>query len=527
MRFVASPALRCILFLVLIAAVAFGGDLRAQPPAVPGPDADLSDPEVRATFIALIDRAVAPLAERIAAMDSGSAEARDAWELLRQVVVQNRGLESLERRLANALAAQHQSATDVGVQCDYLYLMSELETAKVLHYYRSRLSHPDYARTAIRGLARCRNPDATDVLEEGITRDTLRLQAEYLRALGERRDPEATDTVLEFLRARDETVRREAILALGQLPSAAALRGLVPDAKNLDDVFALPALRSLVSATEYMRRVGRGDEARTVLREILAAEDSPKPLVGIVWKILATVAAPDDLVLVQEKYGEAEPAVQLAMSEAVRTILERRSWAKLPTASLGTIALVREPLAMTHPDRLLFDSAYRFVSRAFEASSEGEGVVPGWWICRVAKGDRDGLLTVARDPASSVGEPVETRDGSSRWLFHPADPSGRIELTDLGQRRGVAFARIEILTEEETPAVIELRTDEGFTVWHGADELLTSDGKRSPEEPVRIPVALRRGWNTLVLEIPQRSGEWAFSARLIGVTGSPLAYRWR
>lgn len=524
MWLVARPGLRWIL---LTAAVVFAGSSLAQTPTVPDPDADLSSPDVRKQFIALADQAVAPLAERLAGMDAGSAEAREAWKLLRQVVVQNRGVESLERRLATALAAQHQAATDVAVQCDYLYLMSELQTAKVLQYYRSRLSHPDYALTAIRGLARCPNPDATDVLEEGLARDTLRLQAEYLRALGERHDPQATDTVLEFLRARDGVVRREAVLALGQLPSAAALRGLVPDARNIDDGFALPALRSLVSATEYLRRVGKGEEARKVHREILAAEDNPKPLVGIVWKILATVAAPDDLVLVQEKFADAEPAVQLAMSEAVRTILEQHPWSALPTVSLGTIALVREPLAPSHPDRLLLDSAYRFVSRAFDPSTEAEGVVPGWWICRVAKADREGLIAVARDSASSVGDQVETRDGSSRWLFHPVDPGGRIELSDLGQRRGVAIARIDVQVEDETPAVLELWTDEGFTVWLGAEEQMTSEEKRNADVPVRVPIALRRGWNTLLLEIPQRSGDWAFSARLVGVTGAPLTYRWR
>jgi hypothetical protein len=89
---------------------------------------------------------------------------------------------------------------------------------------------------------------------------------------------------------------------------------------------------------------------------------------------------------------------------------------------------------------------------------------------------------------------------------------------------GYAFATID--APEAGDAILWLGSDDGIKVWVNGEavhENAVDRGVKADED--RIPLALRKGRNEVLLRITQHLGGWAFCARITGRDGSALDHR--
>jgi len=88
----------------------------------------------------------------------------------------------------------------------------------------------------------------------------------------------------------------------------------------------------------------------------------------------------------------------------------------------------------------------------------------------------------------------------------------------------VAYAHAEFSLPEAGPAVLRLGSDDGVRAWVNGElvhENLVDRGLALDQD--QAPVQLKSGRNTLLLEITQGAGGWAYCARLTAPGGAPLS----
>jgi len=137
-------------------------------------------------------------------------------------------------------------------------------------------------------------------------------QAGLLEALGERGDAVARPTVLEMLENKEAAVRAAAVRALGGLGSAADVPVLAAKAATGADAEKSSARQSLVQL--------RGDDVNGAV--VAALKDADAKMRVELIGVLAARNAKETLPKVMQSADDSDPAVRLAVLEALRYLAD-------------------------------------------------------------------------------------------------------------------------------------------------------------------------------------------------------------
>jgi len=129
----------------------------------------------------------------------------------------------------------------------------------------------------------------------------------------------------------------------------------------------------------------------------------------------------------------------------------------------------------------------------------------------------------------AVFEPEKDADNKSiAWEIIPVGTNeGRPYLVELdkaldGDNRA-AYLRTNVWSPAACDALLEIGSDDGNKVWLNG-ELVTEANAVRPVAPAQetAKIALKEGWNTLLVKVTQGGGEWSACIRICDPDGKPL-----
>lgn len=336
----------------------------------------------------------------------------------------------------------------------------------------------------IRLLGRLQGPKALAAVRAALAGEA-EIREAAIRALSRWQDAEAAGDLLSI--ARDE--RDDALQAL-------ALRGYVRLLRARAD--ATPAQR-LDALNEAMRLARRADDRRVVIGAV-----ADVPSVDALQFSLDRLA--DSELREEAAVAAAKLARALAVSAPtdVASALDALGRAELSERAAGQVRDVREFLSQ----RAGFIGAWVCAGPYSQEGQKGPALVD---------------FAFAPEPGGAGGT-----NGAVEWkplnCSSPDDPF-LFDLTKLDtQGDRCVYVRSIIIAPTDTPARLELGSDDGVKVWLNGQVVHRSDGQR----PVtigqdKIDVTLKRGENTLLLKIQQGGGGWGFICAVRDREEKPIA----
>lgn len=111
------------------------------------------------------------------------------------------------------------------------------------------------------------------------------------------------------------------------------------------------------------------------------------------------------------------------------------------------------------------------------------------------------------------GDPVEGRE----WRLWNAHPLNFLEADlHLGAlANSFVYAGCYVISREEQDALLWLGSDDGVATWVNGQKAHWNDTSRMETlDNDRVPIRLKRGWNSLLFKVSQGGGGWGLSARI-------------
>ncbi|MBP9902167.1 MAG: DUF4838 domain-containing protein [Verrucomicrobia bacterium] len=128
-----------------------------------------------------------------------------------------------------------------------------------------------------------------------------------------------------------------------------------------------------------------------------------------------------------------------------------------------------------------------------------------------------------------AGEVVSFPGGACTWKRH-ISPEDAVDL-DLAVTktdRVVAYAYATINSPTQQACILALGSNDGIRAWLNGEPVLDCPGPRGLQmDHNLVPVALRKGDNSLVLKIEERGSRWGFACRFLPLSHGLLAERLR
>ena len=109
-------------------------------------------------------------------------------------------------------------------------------------------------------------------------------------------------------------------------------------------------------------------------------------------------------------------------------------------------------------------------------------------------------------------------DQQVRWTLTQTPARGRMDLYQFDPyEMVVVYALTYVYSPKDQTVPLLLGTDDGVKVFLNSDADPPGDGDPGGESPIRtaIPLALKKGWNTLMLKIENNYGGYNFYARVL------------
>ncbi len=355
----------------------------------------------------------------------------------------------------------------------------------------------------------------TAAILAGPKRASAAARGELLNVLGKLGGARALDAVRAAL--SDEATRDAAVRSLSSWPDAGALDDLLKLAREAENpVHQVLALRG------YVRLVG------------LPSERPAAETLKMLADAMAAARRPDErkLVLAGVANVPALPALDAARQYLADNALQAEAAA----------AMLKIADAVSYPHREEAEAAIRDVidsrqdarikERAVDALADlrrYDDYIPSWLISpsyakprRKLGQKRVALIDVAFAPEKPKGKDV-------KWAAFTGDPNPRkhwcVNLDQILRGNNCAAYLVAwVRSDKEQHARLEMGSDDGLKAWLNGKEIARDDARRScqPEQDI-VGVALRRGWNRLMLKITQKSGYWAACARVRDRDGAALS----
>ncbi len=250
------------------------------------------------------------------------------------------------------------------------------------------------------------------------------------------------------------------------------------------------------------------------------------PALTIEWKAayavparppIETHGAAQALVLPADlKYPAARLPEGVTPAEIV-TALHQAGHDKLAAAAVGVYA----PCTRTTADALALVKEARAIGVSDELGSR-LGFICDWRLGGLADWKfADGLRTTI--PATTT-----TAVPGGAWHLARGNPdTGIVDLLKaVGDRQNTSvLAATEVVVGEAGDAVMHLRSDDGIALWLNGERVHANNATRgvfTGED--HVPVRLRHGDNTIVVEITQGIEGWGFSVRMTRPDGTPYPF---
>ena len=333
-----------------------------------------------------------------------------------------------------------------------------------------------------------------------------------LRVLASIGGPRSLAAVRASLDAKDEAERDAAIRSLALWSDAAAAEALLDvcrAAKNeTHRILALRGLaRVLVSPGNRSAQ-----EVVTLYREAIALAQGPDEK-KMLLSGLAQVGHPDALAMAMAWLGDAEVHAEAALAaiKIAETVLgSDRDAAVAAMTKLATVA--RDPKVQAR------------AQAGLRRAKELEDYVVAWQVAGpYSKRGRGGkhLFDVALPPEKPGDKSVQWR------LLPPRSRAKQPWMLDLRRMLGgeqcIGYARTWLHSEGATAARLEIGVDDGIKVWLNGEVVYgnNSAGAAVAGEE-KADVALKQGWNSLLLKVVQHTGPWEFCARFRTPDGQRL-----
>ncbi|MHB8521398.1 MAG: HEAT repeat domain-containing protein [Limisphaerales bacterium] len=337
------------------------------------------------------------------------------------------------------------------------------------------------------------------------------VKCSLLRVLGGIGDAKALAALEAALQATPEAERDVAVHVLADWPSPAAisvLRGVFRNDQN--ETYRTLALRGFVRLVS--QEEGATGDTLPMLKEALSyvrrSEEKKLVLSG-----LATVSDPQALALVEPYLGDAAVKDEAALAAV-----------KIANAIAGT----QRDLARAAIQKALAASDNAGVreqaNRVLQEIEKHEDFVTVWQVAGpyLEAGKTGGqLFDVSFAPETA-------NDASVRWRVEtikagPNQPAILDLLSLLGGDNRVAYLRTWVHSDEAKQVRLEIGTDDGVKVWlNGALVHANNVDRGVIVGEDRVVVALKKGWNRLLLKITQDGGGWAACVRFRKADGSRL-----
>jgi HEAT repeat protein len=340
----------------------------------------------------------------------------------------------------------------------------------------------------------------------------VKSRCSLLRVLGKIGDDSAVPTLRMALKDKDAQVLDAAIRALSEWPTAVPLPDLLKVAQTSDNkIHRVLALRG------FVRLIGLGSGR------------SAKETIGMYKQAMSLASSAGEKKLVLSGLANVK---SIAALEMATECLEDKS---LQQEAEFAVVKIAGAISGSHPQQSKDvlkkiiqtsknNSLRQQAQEAINQIERFDDYLTAWQVSGpYTKDDADG--TELFDIAFAPEEP-DARDVA--WRIMPVgtnkDRPWLIELDKaLGGNNRAAYLRNKIRFDKSQKARLELGSDDGIKVWLNGQLVHANNATRGASAGQdKVEVALKQGWNRLLLKITQSGGEWAVCARLRKRDGSKL-----
>ncbi|MDF2441335.1 MAG: hypothetical protein JWN98_2319, partial [Abditibacteriota bacterium] len=342
---------------------------------------------------------------------------------------------------------------------------------------------------------------------------TPTIRAELLGILSQIGGPQALQTLRTGITDRSPLVQQSTLRHLAQWPSDAPMNDLLHLSRRTKDA----RLRT-IALRGYLRMISLNTErapeaALELYREASSFSSTPE----LKQLVLAGIAK-------QPSLAALEYAAQHLTDKAVR------AEAELAVVEIGrsTIGPWRdqtrealEPIAATSTNESARNGAREVLARL----AKWGDFISAWEVSPAY--DREGITHAQLFDMPFA--PEEANSAKVLWRLMPAGTNAEqpwlLDLLALwGGEQRVAYLRTSVWSETARDVVLELGSDDGTKAWWNGDVVLSENVQRAvaPGQN-KVKLAMKSGWNQLMLKITQNNLGWGACARFAQEDGSPVS----
>ncbi len=122
-----------------------------------------------------------------------------------------------------------------------------------------------------------------------------------------------------------------------------------------------------------------------------------------------------------------------------------------------------------------------------------------------------------KSPVVKNGQEIKFKGGSARWLKYESRDS-LINLDEIISKKSfvTAYAYAEIYSDFDGMALLALGSNDGGRLWFNGEQVWDCPEARGfVADDDFIPVAVKKGLNTILLKIEERGNRWEFGVRIL------------
>ncbi|HUT34470.1 MAG TPA: HEAT repeat domain-containing protein [Planctomycetota bacterium] len=343
-----------------------------------------------------------------------------------------------------------------------------------------------------------------------------------LRALGKLGGTKALEAVRAALKDANADVKDAAIRALADWPDASVAADLLDVAKGTDNLaHHVLALRGCLRVLGLPGERSTGDKLKLLADAMKAARrpEEKKEILGA----MGNVPSPEALKLVEpflaDEALKAEAAVA-AVKVASSLIGSQPDAAKAALEKLLDAAPTDDVKKQAQDALNLLDKFEDYVTAWEVAGPYTKSGKDGAGLHDVVFPPEEALVGGASVPRDKVAwEVMPPGGGEKQFLPFHMD----LDKKYAGKLNAAAYLRTNVWSPEDQKARLEFGSDDGAKVWLNGALALNAPQPRSFEVGKdKVEVALKKGWNAVLVKVWNGTGDWGAAARLRRPDGSQL-----
>jgi len=336
-----------------------------------------------------------------------------------------------------------------------------------------------------------------------------------LRVLGRLGGAKALEAVRAALEDGDAAAKDAAVRALADWPDGSVAPDLLNVAKTTDNLaHHVLALRGCLRVLGLPG--GRtADEKLALLADALEAARRPEEKKQVLGAI-GSVASPKALKLIEPFLADEALKAEAAVAAV-----------KVASSLIGSQPDAARAALEKLLDAAPNDSVKKQARAALDQLDKFEDYITAWEVSGpyTKRGkDGPGLHDVVFPPEQADAKGVVWEiipPGGGERAFYPFHMD--LDKKFPGKANAAAYLRTHVWSPEDQKARLEFGSDDGAKVWLNGKLVLNVAKPRSFEVGKdKVEVALRKGWNAILVKVWNGTGDWGAAARFRKPDGSKL-----